>query len=291
MKRTPYMRIGELIQKSGFARTTIHYYLRTGLLHPPVKTGHTMAYYDNSHLERLKLIRKMKMEMRMPIDFMRRELEKVDSFSEEIDALAPEDLPGKTEKYQNPRAQKKREITEKAIEIFSEKGYHRTKVQDITQALGISTGTFYIYFSNKRDLFVEVVNDVIRKIIGGAADAIRNETDFKERLRLRGRVFYENYSRYSEILHQLRAEMTGNDNWPGKTIHKIYRNLTAPIVREVQQAVDQGIITPIDPELLAYATTGLIEVLSLRATMDDRYDVDKIITFIETLLTKKLLTD
>jgi hypothetical protein len=55
--------------------------------------------------------------------------------------------------------------------------------------------------------------------------------------------------------------------------------------------VDQGIITPIDPELLAYATTGLIEVLSLRATMDDRYDVDKIITFIETLLTKKLLTD
>ncbi|SHI86449.1 transcriptional regulator, TetR family [Desulfatibacillum alkenivorans DSM 16219] len=286
MNKKPYMRIKELIEKSGCSRTTIHYYLRNGLLHPPLKTGRTMAYYDDSHLERLEQIRKMKREMRLPIDFLRKELEKSDPHPQEEEAPPPreealEALPEEAD----PRLQRKLEITEKAIEVFSEKGYHRTKVQDITQAVGISTGTFYLYFPNKRDLFVEVVNDVIRKILGGAARAIKNETDLAERLRLRGRVFFENYQRYNEILHQLRAEMAGEDKWPEQAVRKIYHDLTTPIIREVQQAIDTGVITPpIDPDLFAYALTGLIEMLSLRVTMDDKYDITAVQAFIEQLL-------
>ena len=54
------MRIKELVERSGLPRTTIHFYLRHGLLHPPVKTGRTMAYYDKSHLDRLRKIQSLK---------------------------------------------------------------------------------------------------------------------------------------------------------------------------------------------------------------------------------------
>lgn len=67
-----YMRMKELVQRSGMSRSTIHFYLREGLLHPPIKTGRTMAYYDRGHLDRLKSIQKSKMDMRMPLAFLKK---------------------------------------------------------------------------------------------------------------------------------------------------------------------------------------------------------------------------
>ena len=56
-KKNPKLyRITEIEEISGVSRRTIHFYLQTQLLHPPLKTGKTMAYYDDSHLNKLKYI-------------------------------------------------------------------------------------------------------------------------------------------------------------------------------------------------------------------------------------------
>jgi DNA-binding transcriptional MerR regulator len=51
------MWMAELAQRSGFSVPTIKYYLREGLLHPGEATGATRARYDETHLQRLRLIR------------------------------------------------------------------------------------------------------------------------------------------------------------------------------------------------------------------------------------------
>lgn len=49
--------------------------------------------------------------------------------------------------------------------------------------------------------------------------------------------------------------------------------------------MDTGVITPlVEPDLFAYVLTGLIEMLSLRVAMDDKYDITAVQTFIEQLL-------
>ena len=278
------MRISELANRSGVPRSTIHFYLRKGLLHAPVKTGHTMAYYDESHLARLQTIQKMKMDMRMPIAFIKQritELEKAEKRTE------VEPLPHPEGGFSpRPRYERKQEIIDAAIRVFSTKGYHRAKVRDITEALGISTGTFYIYFANKRELFMEVVDDVLRTILGDAAMAIKEEKDLLSRWNLRGRAFYENYMKYNEILTQLRAEMSGEDQWPQEKTKKIYHELTGPLIREAQQAIEQGLIRDVDPDLLGYAMTGLIEIMSFRTTLDEKYSFEEIIAFINDLIQK-----
>ena len=60
MKKNVAMLVGELEKRSGLPRATIHHYLQNGLLHRPFKTGQTMAYYDETHLRRLKHIQKIK---------------------------------------------------------------------------------------------------------------------------------------------------------------------------------------------------------------------------------------
>ena len=44
-----------------------------------------------------------------------------------------------------------------ARHAFSEKGYQATTVSSITAAADVAHGTFYLYFSNKEELFVELV--------------------------------------------------------------------------------------------------------------------------------------
>ncbi len=65
------MRIAELARESGVSRETIHYYLREGLLPKPAKTGRTAAFYDDSHLERLRLIRQLRDEKYLPVAVIR----------------------------------------------------------------------------------------------------------------------------------------------------------------------------------------------------------------------------
>lgn len=62
------------------------------------------------------------------------------------------------------RAELRREIIDTAFACFAEKGYHATGIADIARELGIGHGTFYRYFSNKRDIIDHVIDDLAARI-------------------------------------------------------------------------------------------------------------------------------
>lgn len=61
------MRMSELAERSGVPVATIKYYAREGLLPPGQATGATQALYDESHLERLRLIRVLREIGQVPV--------------------------------------------------------------------------------------------------------------------------------------------------------------------------------------------------------------------------------
>jgi DNA-binding transcriptional MerR regulator len=68
------MRIAELAKRSSTSKETIHFYLREGLLKKPKKTSKNMAYYDESHLEQLKLIKRLRTESYLPLQVIKKVL-------------------------------------------------------------------------------------------------------------------------------------------------------------------------------------------------------------------------
>jgi AcrR family transcriptional regulator len=58
----------------------------------------------------------------------------------------------------------KRNITNAGLQLFSEKGFYKTNSKEIAKKAGVSIGSFYIYFSDKKDLFKEVLIDYHGKI-------------------------------------------------------------------------------------------------------------------------------
>ncbi len=52
---------------------------------------------------------------------------------------------------------KREAIIEAAIQVFSRKGYHNTRIEEIAIQAGAGKGTIYEYFSSKLELFHEVL--------------------------------------------------------------------------------------------------------------------------------------
>jgi len=73
------MRIQELEEKTGIPRATIQYYIREGLLPRPVKTSKNMAYYDDSYVERLKLIKYLQEIKYLPLAIIKNMISEVDN--------------------------------------------------------------------------------------------------------------------------------------------------------------------------------------------------------------------
>lgn len=69
--------------------------------------------------------------------------------------------------------QKRSEDTRKRIitaaeRLFSEKGYYHTNSKEIARAAGVSIGSFYSYFKDKKALFIENLTQYSQKIFSRA---------------------------------------------------------------------------------------------------------------------------
>ena len=61
---------------------------------------------------------------------------------------------------------RREEILDTAQQLFSQKGYEQTSIQDITRTVGIAKGTFYHYFDSKLALLDELIERMIDFAIG-----------------------------------------------------------------------------------------------------------------------------
>lgn len=89
-------------------------------------------------------------------------------------------------KRQHQREATRRRLVAAALQLFSRRGYERTTVDAIARAAGYSKGAFYVHFSRKEDLFLELVREGVAAEGGGqdgaAAASARRPEEVLEQL-------------------------------------------------------------------------------------------------------------
>lgn len=61
--------------------------------------------------------------------------------------------------------EKKQRIKDAALKLMSEKGYFATSSNEIAREAGVSIGTFYSYFKDKKELYAELVDDIYTAVL------------------------------------------------------------------------------------------------------------------------------
>jgi AcrR family transcriptional regulator len=71
-----------------------------------------------------------------------------------------------------PRLASPEMLTEAATELFLEKGYHHTSVDDIAHRAGVSRTTFFNYFPTKPDVLFFPIDRALERIESAVADGL-----------------------------------------------------------------------------------------------------------------------
>ncbi|MGC9324095.1 MAG: MerR family transcriptional regulator [Desulfomonilia bacterium] len=292
--RYQFYRISQLERLSKTARRTIHFYVQTGLLHPPIKSGKTMAYYDDAHYQKLMFIRNAK-KKGFPLIAIRTMIERGNADVTQFPPWLKSMELREQLKRKKPRKKAGRAVRERIIEegsmLFLEKGFRETHVNDIIHRLDIGKGSFYSYFSNKKALFLECVPLIFQRFFSKGWESIRKEKDPYKRLILRAEATIPVIDKFFTIMQLCQDAVADGDpniRWLGE---QIYSSIYRPIEDDIHNGITQGTFREVNPKLasllLISAMKGINDILLMHPDITPESAHDALLG----ILTRGLVTE
>ncbi|MDW8111667.1 MAG: TetR/AcrR family transcriptional regulator, partial [Candidatus Bipolaricaulota bacterium] len=143
-------------------------------------------------------------------------------------------------------------ILEAALDIFSSKGYHDARLDDIVEAAHISKGSIYFYFPNKERLFLALVDQFADLIERRATEAIERQPRVGiDRVRAAIMAVIETFGKYRRPAKILLVQAVGLGATFEKKRLEVTDRFAAMIKRHLDEAVAVGEIEPIDTTVVA----------------------------------------
>lgn len=280
------MKVSELSRESEIAPSAIHYYVHMGILHRPKKVGLNLHLYDETHLARLRQIRQLKERKGLSLAEIKRLLEQGEGEAQtgapaggKVQSTQPVETPSRDRETEakSEEQENREKILDMAIRLFSERGYENTKVSDITEALRMGKGTFYVYFKNKRELFIDCIDRLGVAIVPRESwDAIREEQDYAAKNTKRGAAFLKAFPGYRGILNMVRGAIGGTDPVLAQKAIEGFRVLSRPLLRDLRRAIAQGAVRiKHDEAFVAFLQLIIAEAFGYWQMIDPRYSIEE----------------
>lgn len=75
-------------------------------------------------------------------------------------------------RWERRKEARPQELLDAALDLFVERGFAATRLDDIAKRAGVSKGTLYLYYESKEELFKAVVRNTVIPLIGGAEQMV-----------------------------------------------------------------------------------------------------------------------
>jgi AcrR family transcriptional regulator len=157
-------------------------------------------------------------------------------------------------------ARTRRRLLEAAEQVFADLGYHDASVVKITEAAGVSLGTFYQYFQSKQAIFDELVADLNRRVRHAMSEASRRGRTRIEAERLGFAAFFRFTAEHPALYRVIRqAEFVSP-----RAMEQHYERIAEGYVQGLSRAMEAGEIARADPLVVAWALMAVGEMIGMR---------------------------
>jgi TetR/AcrR family transcriptional regulator, mexJK operon transcriptional repressor len=158
---------------------------------------------------------------------------------------------------QQERAQQKRDaLIESGRQLFIENGYSQTTAKDIAAKAGVAIGTFYRYFSDKRQLLRSLIEEQLELLIPPEPSWINGDPEV-----LLAALLEKHYKRLNEIgLHRVLPELLPKDPELSEILIKARRTLHSKFLTSLKQIGDKGLTwKDLDLDTVAWMVLTIVE--------------------------------
>jgi len=203
----------------------------------------------------------------------------------ELPRPRPRARPGHYDRSQSRRErreQQRRRIVEAAAEVFANKGYANSNVEDVLRQAGISRVTFYAHFKNIEDLLLAVHEHASRQSHRAIEGRIERVGDPVARLEAAIRAYLEMLRDHADLARVVNREILAAGPQHLKLRDENTARSAALLNQGVAEAYGAGLITRPPDEMTAYALACAIEGLGMRFI--DRGEADRIFDAVPKLV-------
>ena len=168
-------------------------------------------------------------------------------------------------------------------ELFGERGFAATSIEDLASAAGVTRGALYHHFASKEDLFAAVFEQVEIELMAAAHRGSLAGSDAWDRMRRGCRAFLDACrDRTVQRIALLDAPAAlGMDRW--REIEKKYAY--ASVRGSLEMAMKEGSLPSRPPDALAHLVLGALnEGAMLIARSDGRVSAKTVMAEIDALL-------
>lgn len=158
----------------------------------------------------------------------------------------------------------RKRLLDAAEQVFAEKGYHGTVVDDIIRVSDSSKGGFYFHFPNKQAIFLALVDKLVPRLAAAIDRAIAGETDPVAQLDAALRTVLETFGRHRQLSKILLIEAVGLGHGFDDKLMRTRSRFAGMIQDHLDRAMAAGAIVPQDTTLISWAWFGAINEIVVR---------------------------
>ncbi len=146
--------------------------------------------------------------------------------------------------------ERREEIFRAALTCFNRTGYHKTSIEDIAAATGISKGAIYYHFKSKKNLFVELYKSRVNSYFDEVTVTLSSSAKAPDRLLSLLQRSEEVFQRHVDVLKFLLefVTMASRDPEIRSEVTLTYRNRVKTFGKLIQEGIEEGTFRDMDAE-------------------------------------------
>lgn len=179
-------------------------------------------------------------------------------------------------------------ILDAAIDVFAQKGFHDTRVDEIVDASKTSKGAVYFYFPSKQDIFLAIIDKFAGLLEERLKSAIAQDASGVERVSAALQICLKTFEQYRSLAKVFLVQAAGlGVVFEDKQI-AIHNRFARLIQKQLDDAVQEGDIPPIDTEVASYIWMSAIYDMVIRWVRTGQPEPSRIFPTLQVMLLRSI---
>ncbi len=179
-------------------------------------------------------------------------------------------------------------ILEAAIQVFSSKGYHDTRVDEIVDVSQTSKGSVYFHFPSKEDIFLALVDEFAALLEKRLKRVLETETSGVRRVQAALRVCVETFGSQRALAKIFLIQAVGLGEAFETKRQQVNEKFALIIQEQIEQAIVEGEIPPLDSETAAHVWMGALYDVIVCWVQTGHPEPERMLPTLQTMLLRSI---
>lgn len=159
---------------------------------------------------------------------------------------------------QNRSKERRQRLLDAALSVFSKKGYRDGAMDEIAGESGTSKGGVYFHFPSKQAIFLALLDRTAARLLDNVEEAIASENDPIAKADAALLAVLRTFARHRGLARLFMVEALGAGREFHERVLQIHGDFARVIKRQLDEAVAEGVIDPVDTDVASRAWFGAL---------------------------------